>query len=120
MKRWGLFAGLSAFFVVAWFCRPYLSAIPDVCMVKRMSGTGCPGCGLTRSVAATAHLQFQEAIQFHLFGPLVLFAALATWGLLLFGVRIRWNRRWTTYTWASINISLLVYYGVRLTLGIVP
>jgi hypothetical protein len=119
MKRWGLFVGLSAFFAVVWFCRPYLSMMPEVCMFKQLTGTGCPGCGLTRSVAATAHLQLGEAVRFHLFGPMILAGAVAVWGCLLFGVRIPWDVRWGTAAIGVIIILFLIYFGIRFSLGAV-
>ncbi|MDP6958044.1 MAG: DUF2752 domain-containing protein [Planctomycetota bacterium] len=120
MKRWALFLGSTLFLGVAWFCRPYLATIPDLCLFKRMVGVGCPGCGLTRSVAATAHLQLGEAFQFHLFGPFILTAAILFWGSLLLGFRIPWNGKQGTYVMGAVLVVLLLYYGIRLSLGIVP
>ncbi len=120
MKRWGWFLGLSAVFAVAWFSRPYLSTTPDICMFKRLSGTGCPGCGLTRSVSATIHLQLDETVRFHLFGPFLLAGMVAVWGCLLFGVRIPWQERRGTLFLGIFVTAFLAYYGIRLALGVVP
>ncbi len=120
MKRWALFLGCTLFLGVAWFCRPYLSMLPDICLFKRMVGMGCPGCGLTRSVAAAAHFQFGEALQFHLFGPFLLLSAFVFWGSLIFGFRIPWDEKKGMYLVGGLIILLLLYYGVRLSLGLVP
>ena len=120
MKRWGIFLGLSAFLAVGWFCRPYLATIPDLCMFKHLCGIGCPGCGLTRSVAATVHFDFRQAIQFHIFGPLFVFGAIVAWGGALFDVRVPWNDRWTTVRLGISIALLLLYYGLRVWMGIVP
>lgn len=49
---------------------------PTVCWVRRVTGVPCPGCGLTRSFVATAHLDFAAAFAFHPFGPLVFLACI--------------------------------------------
>ena len=43
--------------------------LPSSCTLKRLTGWGCPGCGLTRSFAYMAHLQVREAWEMHLLGP---------------------------------------------------
>ena len=120
MKRGALFLGCTLFLGVAWFCRPYLAIIPDLCLFKRMVGVGCPGCGLTRSVAATAHWQLGETFQLHLFGPFVLIAAILFWASLLFRFRIPWDEKRGTYVVGVLIMALLIYYGIRLSMGLVP
>lgn len=51
--------------------------IPVVCGFRRITGTGCPGCGLTRSFAFMAHGQVIEAFRMNWIGP-VLFLAFAS------------------------------------------
>lgn len=51
--------------------------LPVVCGFRNLTGTGCPGCGLTRSFAFMAHGQIVDAFQMNWIGP-VLFAAFAT------------------------------------------
>ncbi len=49
------------------------------CPVRALTGSWCPGCGLTR---ATHHLlrgNVSEALSFHLFVPFVLVALAAAW-----------------------------------------
>lgn len=51
--------------------------IPVVCGFRRITGTGCPGCGLTRSFAFMARGDVVSAFQMNWLGPF-LFAAFAT------------------------------------------
>ena len=39
--------------------------LPELCWFKRLTGTGCPGCGLTRSVICLVHGDFYKAWQFN-------------------------------------------------------
>ena len=50
--------------------------IPVVCGFRRLTGYGCPGCGLTRSFAFMAHGDVFGAFGMNYFGPL-LFSAFA-------------------------------------------
>jgi hypothetical protein len=47
--------------------------LPDTCMSRRVLGISCPGCGLTRSFASTAHGDLERAFGHNLMGP-ILFA----------------------------------------------
>lgn len=38
-----------------------LSAAPDVCLVKKVIGHSCPGCGMTRSIVSFFHGNFKDA-----------------------------------------------------------
>ena len=42
--------------------------IPEICFLKRNFGISCLGCGLTRSVVYTFHLDISHALQMHLGG----------------------------------------------------
>jgi hypothetical protein len=50
-----------------------------VCAFRRLTGIPCPGCGLTRAMAALARGQLVLALHFHPFAPLVLAEAGALW-----------------------------------------
>jgi len=41
------------------------------CQFKSTTGYNCPTCGLSRSFYAMAHLNFSNAFNYHLFGPLL-------------------------------------------------
>jgi len=50
--------------------------LPELCMFKRMTGMGCPGCGMTRCFISLAHGDLRSAWRYNPAGPL-LFAILA-------------------------------------------
>ena len=63
------------------FLYPYLdslvgSVLPG-CLFHRVTGIPCLLCGMTRSLAATAHGQLGEAFRLHMLGPPLLFLTLA-------------------------------------------
>ncbi len=54
---------------------PFLGTpLPPLCPLKSWSGLECPGCGLTRSWVALAHLQVAESWAYHRLG-IALFVA---------------------------------------------
>jgi len=50
---------LSAAFVL--LAAPFLSYIPHVCLAQWLLRIPCPGCGITHSLFALAHLDFRQA-----------------------------------------------------------
>ena len=46
--------------------------LPKLCLIRNITGIACPGCGMTRSLIASAHLHLEDAITFHPLGPVVL------------------------------------------------
>ena len=50
--------------------------LPELCMMKRMSGWGCPGCGMTRCFISLAHGDVRAALHYNPAG-LLLFAVMA-------------------------------------------
>jgi hypothetical protein len=49
--------------------------LPGVCTFKQFTGTGCPGCGLTRSFISIAHGDFAAAWRYNPAGMLLFAAA---------------------------------------------
>ena len=45
--------------------------LPKLCLFRNITGIACPGCGMTRSLIATGHLHFEDALTFHPLGPVV-------------------------------------------------
>ena len=45
--------------------------IPELCMWRRLTGYGCPGCGMTRSFTYMGHGQIIDAFRLHMAGPLL-------------------------------------------------
>jgi hypothetical protein len=52
------------------------SPLPELCMMRRYTGVGCPGCGMTRCFISLAHGDWRGAMQYNFAGPL-LFAMMA-------------------------------------------
>jgi hypothetical protein len=50
--------------------------LPELCMMKRMTGWGCPGCGMTRCFISLAHGDVRAALHYNPAGFL-LFAMMA-------------------------------------------
>lgn len=63
-------AALVGFFTIAWIARE--AEIPAaVCVVKQLLGVPCPGCGMTRSIAALLAGNPSKAIEFNAASPFV-------------------------------------------------
>ena len=45
--------------------------LPDTCLSRTVLGISCPGCGLTRSFAATSRGEIQTALWFNPCGPML-------------------------------------------------
>ena len=48
------------------------TAIPNICMFRAYTGLPCPGCGLTRSLIASAHGKIGLSFSFHRLGFITL------------------------------------------------
>ncbi len=74
-KRQFTLSVCSSPIVGAYFFGHTDSSSPFQCLFLASTGIPCPGCGLTRSFLAMTHNNVPEAINYHLFGP-VLFVGL--------------------------------------------
>ena len=45
--------------------------VPVLCMFRRLTGYGCPGCGLTRSFSFMSHGQLWDAFTINPLGPVI-------------------------------------------------
>jgi hypothetical protein len=94
-----------------------------LCLFHRLTGRPCPLCGLTRSILATAHGRWSEAVHWHPFGPLVVAALAATAVVCLIqAVRPDWRfpevpSPWWRWTWPSIAIALAAFGIIRFFAG---
>ncbi len=91
------------------------------CPFKAIFGIPCPGCGLSTSIAALLHGDWQNAFSLHAFAPVFLLAVvlLLTVSLLPSPVRTRmihWIRFVELHTGISVMLLTLLffYWGLRL------
>lgn len=83
VPRETLLLGAGLFILSGAFLYPYVERIADAitpgCLFHRVTGLPCLLCGMTRSLAATAHGNLGEAFRLHLLGPpLFLLVAVVT------------------------------------------
>ncbi|MEW6552754.1 MAG: DUF2752 domain-containing protein [Actinomycetota bacterium] len=75
------FLAAALLLVAGAFVYPYVEGLAGSlmppCLFHRLTGIPCLLCGMTRSLAATAHGRMGEAFRFHLLGPPLFFLALA-------------------------------------------
>ncbi len=75
-KEFMIFIALSWIFTLCYLY-PYLNGLPGsgfvFCIFRRVTGIPCLFCGMTRSMAATAHLRLNDAFYYHLLGPFIFF-----------------------------------------------
>ncbi len=81
---WGVLLGVPALFLLAYLypLLPGIERIP-LCAVRTFLGVECPGCGLTRSLAALVHGHLRASIDLHPLGIVI-----AGWLAYLFGRRV--------------------------------
>lgn len=112
-RRWvrlGRSLASDPLYLVAWlvvagvFVAPvqHWGRLPVLCPFRLASGLPCPGCGLTRSFSALAHLDPGAAFAHHPFGPLLLVSMVVALVLKPTGERLdAWlTRLWRTHRWA--------------------
>ncbi|HEY3227261.1 MAG TPA: DUF2752 domain-containing protein [Planctomycetota bacterium] len=99
--------------------RPSDQGIP-LCTLKAALGVSCPGCGMTRGLAALARGEPGVSLKYHAFAPLVALGAVAAWLALGLGLITGRNffpdlnaRRATTAV-VIFTAAFLVYWVIRL------
>lgn len=97
--------------------------LPPTCLLRRLTGHPCPGCGLTRSFVSTAHGNLAAAFGYHPLGPIFFLLAAAQlpyrlW-LLRSGPRRASRRNASWLIWlCTIALALAWGYGLaRAALG---
>lgn len=66
-----LFLWLCALFLLGAALMPPEGSGVELCLFKRVTGTPCPGCGMTRSAANLVRGRMGRALQFHPLGIVV-------------------------------------------------
>jgi uncharacterized protein DUF2752 len=91
------------------------------CPVRHTLGIPCPGCGLSRAIAALLHGDWRAALARHAFAPIILAALVLLVGMALLPESVRRRgiagvariERHTGLT-ALLLVALMVYWLVRL------
>ena len=115
---------LAAIGVVAALVLPVEGIGIAVCNFRKWTGLPCPGCGLTRSVTALAHLEPRLAWFHHPFGypiflTMVTFAPAALWRAWRERLERTLDRHdgWLTPLLGIAVVGLIVVGGSRLAFG---
>ncbi|MCX7597893.1 MAG: DUF2752 domain-containing protein [Armatimonadetes bacterium] len=90
--------------------RPSVIAFP--CLFREFTGVPCPGCGLTRSVCATAHGMLARAFAHHYLGPMVYLAAwvVLVWSLIALAARTEGPDRFLSHP-RVLKVLLAAFLG---------
>jgi len=123
--RLAAFAVLTAAFVAAAFWKPSDEG-PILCGFRNATGLACPGCGMTRSLAALAKGQPAVSVKYHAFGSIVALGAIFAWVALGIGLATGRDllpdlnaRRATVFILAGTGL-FLAYWLFRLWRGTAP
>lgn len=96
--------------------------LPELCFARRLTGYGCPGCGMTRSFISLMHGDFASAWRYNPSGPL-LFAIMAAQipfrSIQLWRIRRglpEWKTGWTAQILLGILAILMIgQWALRMT-----
>ena len=80
-------------------------SLPDACFFKRLTGYGCPGCGLTRCFISLAHGDLRKAWHFNP-GGFVLFAVVAA--QIPYRTLQIWRIRHKLREWCPVTLSTVI------------
>lgn len=78
-NEWFALVALTAILVASVFWHPADEGGFVFCLLRRMTGLPCPGCGLTRSFCALAKGEVARSFSFHWLGPLLFLMACVYW-----------------------------------------
>jgi hypothetical protein len=105
--------GAGVIILAVSFAYPYMEGVIGTispgCLMHRLTGIPCLLCGMTRSLAATAHGQLIDGFRFHLLGP-PFFAVVLVVTVLLsaeYALSRRILPRYGTRTWKYIGWGTL-------------
>lgn len=92
---------------------------PLFCPFRALTGIPCPGCGLTRSFTAIALGQWETAINYHLFGPVIFLGFVIAILHLSLELLTKYQIKTIYLTWLQNPklqiLSTLVIWGYHLT-----
>jgi hypothetical protein len=123
--RIAAFVGLTVVLILGIAWEPADTGIP-MCAVRLSTGVPCPGCGMTRGLAALLKGRAMESLEYHAFAPVVAVAAIAAWSALGIGLLAgrnllpNVNARGVTILLIGFVASFLAYWLYRTILWTVP
>ena len=96
---------------------------PTVCPFALLTGTACPGCGMTRAFGYLARGDLASALRYHPLVILIAIQAMAGW--VWFVLRSRGkvrqlSARFTSAILVGTGVSLIAVWLLRLYLGALP
>jgi Protein of unknown function (DUF2752) len=116
----GLAGAAAAAFLAVW--APPDDARLVLCAVRRFAHIACPGCGLTRALAALAHGDLAAALALHPLAPAVALQLVAGWlawgGSLLAGRAL--PARLVTIVLVANTAAFLAVWIARMATGTLP
>ncbi len=101
--------------------------LPELCTMKRVSGWGCPGCGLTRCFVSLAHGDLTAALSYNPVGILVFAFVVAQVPYRLVQLH-RLSRgkepyhsfRFVGWAMGTIGVLMFLQWGIQIVLGGLP
>jgi hypothetical protein len=96
---------------------------PTICPFALLTGTACPGCGMTRAASHLLRGDWATAIDYHPLAPLFVVIALAGWGWYLLRRSGRVGPmppRLAQTVLIGAGIMLLGVWMIRAALGTLP
>lgn len=131
-----MLAGKKAWLAALLFTSAFLAAgaiVPKngfggvtICSFRRMTGHGCPGCGMTRSVTSFLHGDPRRSIEMHLFGPVLVLIVAGYWlrSCVEMSRRVPRPFEFSGMGWtiglSTFIVLYLAYWGVRMWTGTTP
>ena len=127
MKKRAIISGLSVLFAgvitfILFSGGPSVSWFPQ-CLLRRLTGLHCPGCGMTRALHALLHGDFFAAFRFNPVGmillPVILSGVLLEWFAWLRGKPLPFSLR-TSVRGAWAIAALMLLFGVLRNIPVWP
>ncbi len=100
--------------LVAAFRLLPLERLPNTCAFFWLTGYPCATCGLTRALAALAHLDFARAVRLNPLAPALVGGLVVWWSVSVYQVVT--GRRTRIADWAARRVLVLVLVGLGVLL----
>lgn len=100
-----------------------ISAGPTLCPIALLTGTACPGCGMTRAIVELVQGDLRSSWDAHALAVVVLAEAvvfLGRWGAGLRGYFPQLSTKQASVAGAATAVGLIVVWSLRYTSGTLP